>query len=382
MGIGASLDPLVRKPSEFYLHCYNGNYPQAKEMLSKLTYEQLNQIEPNGSTALHAATCNDHLDVVKLLLDNGCSRTVVDRNKKTAYEVAETDAMRMLFHRPTSNRFIDDTNPKSFTLLSNKNDDDKKGVPDDWLKGHLSVEDVEESQVMHAVAHSSFPFKKLFLRQVERNSRQSLKELIDKKVKKTERMYSRAQDLYTKFCDTKNPECLLTLYTLQTPIYGTLQQEVHAYATLLYLHLSQLKARAYQGYTYRGCKMIDADIAAYQWALNDQSRLLETRTVQSTSKNKSMAQGFVAHPPQYPWHSVLLIFYFPDHCDTAIDLTQISPNLPCISEFPPEEEVTLLPFTLFTVHDVKVDSVNGQYRITLKNVPIPKASLVKMALTS
>jgi hypothetical protein len=42
--------------SEFYWYCRNRNYSEVKTMLSELLHEQINQIEPNGSTALHVAT--------------------------------------------------------------------------------------------------------------------------------------------------------------------------------------------------------------------------------------------------------------------------------------------------------------------------------------
>ena len=69
MGADASKTSILppRKPgeaSEFYWACRNGNVETVRKMLPNMTYEQVNQIEPNGSTALHAACFYNHPQVV------------------------------------------------------------------------------------------------------------------------------------------------------------------------------------------------------------------------------------------------------------------------------------------------------------------------------
>jgi hypothetical protein len=76
-------------------------------------------------------------------------------------------------------------------------------------------------------------------------------------------------------------------------------------------------------------------------------------------------------------HSVLLTLDFSEKCPTAINLTKISETLPALSAYETEEEVIILPFSLFSVKEIEIDSQSGQYRITLTNVPTPKASLFK-----
>ena len=44
--------------SEFYLACRNGDATKVKQLLPQMTIERLDQMEPNGSTALHVASFN------------------------------------------------------------------------------------------------------------------------------------------------------------------------------------------------------------------------------------------------------------------------------------------------------------------------------------
>ena len=375
----ATRKPLVEIgiASEFYWACRNGNYSKVSTMLHQLTYEEVNRIEPNGSTALHAATCYNHPAIVKLLLDSGCARTILNRYGNTAYGEAKTDEMRELFNRSNSIRFIDEHLTDSFALLatSGDNTDMKNGIPDDWFKGYTSIHEARESQFMAAVAKAPLMMKKVLQNRTETETQEALQDLIDTNVEETHCYHNRVKDLFRRFKSLRRIDSLLTMYTLETPIYGALQGSVDSFATLLYLHLSELRERAYQGYAYRGGKMTHTDVAAYRWALKRNGHVIETRTVQSMSKRKDIAQTFAKNTTESKPLSVLLIFDFPTPCETAIDLTKISENLPLLSEFEREEEVTLLPFTLFEVQDIKIDAQSGQYRITLKNVPVPDKSL-------
>lgn len=171
---------------------------------------------------------------------------------------------------------------------------------------------------------------------------------------------------------------LLTMYILETSLYETLQNEADAFTVLIYFHLNELQDRTFQGRTYRGAKMTQNDINAYRWAIEREGYVLETRTLQSTSLKKSAAQSFSQLEQNNTYSGQYLVFLtldFPQQCPTAINLTKISETLPALSVFESEQEVLVLPFTLFSVKEIKIDSEIDQYRITLTNVPIPKASL-------
>ncbi len=121
-------------------------------MLLTIPYDQLNQLEPNGSTPLHAATYFGHLDIVRLLLhEYSCQRHLRNYRGFTAYEEAQTDEMRQLYHRPSNeNRFNDDLNDtkQTFEIVSssiNENDnDDNIAEPDHrYLIGYETNEEIQ-----------------------------------------------------------------------------------------------------------------------------------------------------------------------------------------------------------------------------------------------
>jgi len=65
--------------------------------------------------------------------------------------------------------------------------------------------------------------------------------------------------------------------------------------------------------------------------------------------------------------SVIIRYKFTQFCPSAI-------NLDSISHFESEEEVLLLPFTLFRVASIKEWTVQ-RYEITMQNIPVLQKSL-------
>jgi len=363
--------------SPFYWACRNGDITTVQKILPQLKYEQVNQIEPNGSTALHAASFYNQPHIVKFLLENGCSRTILNYNGATAYQEAANDEIRALFHRPTLNRFIDENLTDSFNLLTNSGDnvEMKHGIPDDWFKGHTSADKAEDAKFMISMTNTWNPLKRLVKKQTEAENIIDIKDLISTAVPKKHTEYNTLSDLHKKFMNKMGISNLLTMYTLETPLYTVLQNEADSFTALIYFHLHEFEDRAFKGRTYRGGTMTQNDIDAYRWAREREGYVLETRTLQSTSLKKSVAQGFAMVQGKdqcVARYSVLLTFDFPEKCPTAINLNKISDKLPGLSTFEDEEEVLVLPFTLFSVEEIKIDTQSGQYRITLKNVPTPK----------
>ncbi|CAF1330760.1 unnamed protein product [Adineta steineri] len=368
--------------SVFYLACKNGDIATVEEMLPNLTFGQVNQVEPNGNTALHAASSCNRPDIVRLLLSGGCSRITRNRAGVTAYQEAATDEIRTLFHRSTSDRFVDENITNSFKLLTSNDADTetKINIPDDWVKGHSSADSAHEAKFIIALANSRNPLHKSVKNQAEKRSTSSFRMLVSQAVASEHQEYPKVSGLLKNFANKMGIGNLITVYTLQTPIYTNLQKEADSLSTLIYFHLSELQDRAFQGESYRGARMTEDDINAYKWAIKREGYVLETRTFQSSSIEISIAQEFIQQQQQQnvkdqhdSRFSVLLTLVFPQKCPTAINLT--AKALPLLSEFEDEKEVLILPFTLFSVKEIKNDSQDGQYHITLINVPTPKTSL-------
>src|ERR1700722_9431551 len=73
-----SLQFIPGKASDFYFLCKDGKIDEIRQILNDETspsIDELNQLQPNGSTPLHAATYYNQLEIVKLLLEHNCPRT-------------------------------------------------------------------------------------------------------------------------------------------------------------------------------------------------------------------------------------------------------------------------------------------------------------------
>lgn len=64
------------QPSPFYEACALGNIDAVEKMIPHLTSEQINQVKPNGNTALHAACLANHVEIIRLLLPHSLRATV------------------------------------------------------------------------------------------------------------------------------------------------------------------------------------------------------------------------------------------------------------------------------------------------------------------
>jgi hypothetical protein len=188
--------------------------------------------------------------------------------------------------------------------------------------------------------------------------------------------YDVSKTLFEKFRKQQNVDALVRLYTLETPLYDALQHNVDSFAIELYSHLSSLQERAFKGgKTHRGLTMNNDSINAYRWAAKNPGRMIEIKTMTSTSLFKEEAIKFAMKKPVdgINTHRVLCVLDFPQVCYTAIDLNVGQ----CLSAYPHEKEVLLLPGTLFEVRKVTKDDKKGWFEIQLDNIPVPHKVLLK-----
>ena len=90
-----------KKTSDFYWACHEGDVNTVKKLLPKLSSKDIDRIESNGSTALHAASYFGHANIVRLLLDRGANTTIRNKHDKTANQEASTDEIKDLFKSVT-----------------------------------------------------------------------------------------------------------------------------------------------------------------------------------------------------------------------------------------------------------------------------------------
>jgi hypothetical protein len=399
--------PHVGEASQFYFACRNGDIDTVKQMLPTIPYVQLNHLEPNGSTALHAATYFGHLDIVRLLLhEYSCRRHLRNLHGCTAYEEAQTDEMRKLYHRPSNeNRFNDDSNDdkQTFQIISSSvnqtrmdgvDGDDNVERPDHrYLIGYDTNEEIKkqldglngvkaffQSSVGRYIMGKGMKLKlgkeanygeEEYAYVTSANFRhEALRKVLDEHVTSSHPDYKHCCHLLNEYIQQGTIESLLKLYTLETPFYRQLIILSNPLGFPFFMHLSDLKQRYYQGYSYRGVQLTQHELNEYRWALKQKDSVLSSLTFASTSIIPDVAEHFSAKSSALSNKiSTLLVFHFPQPCDTAINLSRIPEyQLPCISNFEDEKEVLIGPRTFFKVTKIETDQSNERCAIYLENL--------------
>ncbi|CAF2992352.1 unnamed protein product [Rotaria sp. Silwood2] len=405
---------------EFYWACRNGDIELVKAMLPYIPYDQLNQLEPNGSTPLHAASFFCHADVVRLLLhDYGVQRYYVNRHGLTAYEEAQTEEIKQLFRRP-SNRFFDaeETIEDTFDILSVKsneigndnsdsaseddNEENTNETPSAWIEGYRTKEEIKQEKYYYCKGKALIQSKigrfimrngPKFCSHCRKNKEvmgefisyfndrvfrvNKLQAIIDEHVTPEHPEYNKCKQLLSDYLEQEGVDSLLKLYTLETEFYKKIKKSCQAITWSLYIILPDLKERYYQGLSYRGLQMTEKDLQEYRWALKNPDSLIKTKTLSSTSIEREKAEKFACTSDPHQL-SVLMIFNFPQVSDMAINLGPIKEKqLPAVSEYEDEKEVLVLPQTFFHVRNIEFDTEKCQYAIYLQNIVLNKSSLIR-----
>jgi len=364
--------------SQFYESCSIGDIDRVRELLPLLSYEEVNYIDQTtGWTSLHAACANDHSEVVRLLLGNNlCNRHILTREKKIAFTLTNSPTIQSLFNRPINpnetNRFIQIREHQSPFRLVNSVNLYSSDRPDNYITGYFSSADARDAQLMLALSNASPIMRFLLYNRTGRESKRIVEQLIQMHIPLSSDQYERAQRLYhIEFLKQKSIKSLLTIFTLPTKFFEILHDNADAYTVILYLHLRELSLYRFRGHSYRGMMLTRDDLNAYRWA-HDHAAIVETRTLQSTSKQRNIAEFFIGPSSQDgSILSTIVKYTFAEICPTAIDLSSD------IAYFP-EEEVLVLPFTLFRVTSIieeYTENMLPKYEITMRNVPVTPASL-------
>ncbi len=112
------------------------------------------------------------------------------------------------------------------------------------------------------------------------------------------------------------------------------------------------------------------ELNEYRWALRHKDSVLSLLTFSSTSIVRDVAERFSSNSlPSSDKISALLVFYFPQPCNTAINLSEIPEyQLPCISNYENEKEVLISPRTFFKVTEIEIDRSDERCTIYLENL--------------
>lgn len=385
-------NPEKGKTSELYRACRNGDINVVRHILSARNLSNLNQLELNGSTALHAASFYGHTEIVRLLIEEyDVFRHQVNRYGKTAYEEAATDEIRQLFYRPSNNnRYCNDDTEDFFITSTNdrQQDEDNSEASNDWLYMYNNETEVRNNEDLMLIVASQTCFRRIlkpFSRFMEFMNHDEYKKMdilpfdeaereiekaIDKYIPSNNLNYNKARKCFSTFKKTKQVEELIRLYTLETPFYKNMDAKEAIIVPIL-LKIYCLETRAYQGLSFRGLYMTKEDFQSYKWAWKDKERLIVVKHLCSSSVEKEMAQMFCASQSGEKM-KVLMVFKFPKLCSLAIQLYAVQDKFPNISEFE-EDEVLILPMVMFRV--TNIEEAPDMSTIYLENV-LPNLGLL------
>ncbi|CAF3718844.1 unnamed protein product [Rotaria sp. Silwood1] len=238
MGAGKSIKEkneasILRHPeqgeaSALYWACRAGNFDTVQKLIASTPYVDINRLEPNGSTALHAASFFGHADIVRLLLHQcGVMRHRRNLHGFTAYEEADTDEIHALFHRSSgSQRFCSDIVVDAkhlFTWIGDEKIEYNDEMPQVWrqevnndmsqysqLAAHIG-KTITTSSVVRSLIPLIIHYKdQPDLVCAESKAATDLQHLIDEYITPSHTEYRKACVLVSKYVTTKDVEHLIS----------------------------------------------------------------------------------------------------------------------------------------------------------------------------
>ncbi|CAF0952623.1 unnamed protein product [Rotaria sordida] len=318
--------------SLFYNACRNNNIDFVKYCLQTKSVENVNQIELNGSTALHAAASEGHEKIVELLLQNGASHSVIDKNNCTPIDKAKTDKIKeMIRHRMRIIRFFSDSI--------------------EWIISTIDTDYQVQKYLSKLETYGKdSEFQKLVVYIKENYIERDLKYVNDIGV---------IQKYFEIGISKNDPIPLLKACTADTGFYSTLN-----------LHLSQLRLEnltnnenlsliyyigiiarhpklerlSYTGITYRSMIITNDDLKQHKIG----TRVL-TKTFSLTSKQSNKALEFVCNYKHDKDDRLSTI------CQYEIHNRRTALDVQCISIFQDGQEVLILPYSAFKIISIKLN---------------------------
>jgi hypothetical protein len=329
---------LSNRCSHFYLACRYNNIEEVKKLLEIITHEEIDRIEPNGSTALHAASYHGHREIVKLLLEAGADRAIQNKFKCLPFDEAADNETKELFLRiPNTNRFVWNTGSIEWEL-----------VDEDVLEKAM-----EERQIIQTI-YDTVETEKMF-EKINKN-------YIDKGLIYFDGM-DNIKRFFRKATEEQDPMWIIKAYTAETEFYKVLNQEIagganqyqneRRYIIALLWHHPKLDSLAYTGLSYRVMQVNYDDLQKYQVDC-----LLMSKSFLSSSIDRQIAELFLCRKESSQETPIrftrdgrfikiwIMCIYHIKHRRTALHIENSS-------QYANEGEVLIMPYTVFKVKNIK-----------------------------
>ncbi len=326
---------IVLATSPFYYACRDNNISLVEDYLKTMSLEEINKIEPNGSTALHVAAYRGHEKIVGLLLEKGACHTTTNKYNNTPLDEAKTDQIKQLIrNRRHAARFVGDSI--------------------EWIVATDNADYQAHEYSKKLEAYGKDPhFYQLIIYIKQNYLEYDLASIygIDK-IKK----------YFDKATNKKDPVYLLIAYTADTDFYSQLNVHLaqlqlesltdqanlsYAYYIGMITFHPKFETFSYIGTTFRGMMINNNDLKQYKIG----SKIL-TKTFSSTSKQLNEALKFLGNKRDTNEQISTICVYEIRYKRTALDIAHIS-------EFPYEQEVLVLPYSAFKIIDIKQNKLNS-----------------------
>jgi hypothetical protein len=323
--------------SEFYYACRNGDAAKVKSLLTLMSPTEIDYMEPNGSTALHAAAYFGHIEIVRVLLDKGASPNQKNKYDKTPEEEAKTSDIAQIIHdfkvKLASNWSI--SNPLIATSQHRRFYSFNQDPP--------TLSDVVDKLLSS---------KELWLVELQGNN--GMDEL---------------KTCFYKAVENNDAAHLLVAYTLVSPFHAILNKTLAnhneltdeerenppwfcAYARFLNSDERTLRPYRWTGTTYRGMSVYKDQLA--KWKVGE---MLMNKNFLSTSKSRNFAEIFANGNVGKDERGVIFTCVVEDD-RAALDTSLISP-------YEAEKEVIVLPCMAFEITKLNADNTKPLAEITL-----------------
>lgn len=329
--------------SPLYIACRENDTNMVQQCLKTMSLEEINEMEPNGSTSLHVAAYRGHEKIVELLLEKGACLTTKNRYNLTPLDEAKTDKIKqMIRHRRHNIRFISE----SVEWIVATNDAD--------YQAHEYSKKLE--------AYGKDPHFHQLIMYTKQN-------YLEKDLQDTDRI-DIIKQYFEKAVTEKDPAYLLKAYTAETGFYSRLNVDLallklenltseenlsRAYYIGIIAFHSNFEILSYTGTTFRGMMITHEDLKQYKVG----TRIL-TKTFSSTSKQMDVALRFLSNNRETESRFSTICTYQIRNPRTGLDVEHLS-------QFPNEKEVLILPYSAFKIIDIKQNtSTSSTVEIRLK----------------
>lgn len=343
-----------QKTSEFYYACRDNDIDKVHRLLNEHSIEELDHMEPNGSTALHAASYYQHDQIVELLLERGFTRRIVNKYNNTPFKEASTDRIRDLLSRPKNScRFGGGIPFELEKRIWISLDDDHH-----HLRQHVFDDAYEGERLEYGLFHCIQILEALGVDMSETGV---------------------IRRLFRRAVEEKDPTRLIQAYTAETDFYKkindylllpnvTPNETIAEFIDTISLNRQLHEKYSYIGKCYRSIRIQwSSDLNFYKVGTK-----LTNRCFISTTKSRHVAEEYVGKDPNdrsqdYPV-PVLFIFEIRQK-RTALDIENLS-------EYPNEEEVLISINKTFKVIHV-TSKLNSMVEVELRESKSPRVDKKK-----